>query len=157
MHVLASAGGGLRQLLCLPRQHRTGRIRLIHPLQAPFALFRADRCPTLPFVIPQMGNIAMPENPNVQAPVEIPAVDSAHAPFLYFDRVRVLGHNHGVIRITLEALRDLPATGKQPASDSVIVAYLRMNVPAAQSLKAAIDNALLLAAPPAGTPSQRAN
>ena len=147
----------LRQLLCLARQYRAGRIRLIHPLQASFALFRADRCPALPFPIPQMGNIAMPENPNVQAPVEISAVDSAHAPFLYFDHVRVVGHNHGVIRITLEALRDLPATRNRPAWDSVIVAHLRMNVPTAQALKAAIDNALLLAVPPAGTPGSKAN
>jgi hypothetical protein len=104
-----------------------------------------------------MGNIAMPENRNVQTPVEISAVDSTHAPILYFDNVRVLGHNHGVIRITLEALRDLPATRKRPTMDSVIVAHLRMGVPAAQALKAAIENALLLAAPPAGAPGGKSN
>src|SRR5262249_51000581 len=147
-----------RQLFRLTRQqHRDRRICLIEPLQAPFVLFRADRRPALRFPIPQMGNIAMPENPNVQAPVEISAVDSAHAPLLYFDPVRVVGHNHGVIRITLEALRDLPATGNRPRADTVIVAHLRMNVPAAQTLKAAIDTALLLAAPPAAAPGARAN
>jgi hypothetical protein len=104
-----------------------------------------------------MGDIAVPEKPNVQSPVEIPAVDSAHAPFLYFDQVRVLGYGHGVIRITLEAFRDTPVTGNRPALDSVVVGHLRMNVPAALSLKAAIDNALLLAAPSAGKPGQKTN
>ena len=99
----------------------------------------------------------MPENPNVQPPVEILAVDSAHAPFLYFDHVRVVGHNRGVIRITLEALRDLPTTSNRPALDSVIIAHLRTNVTGAQALKAALDNALLLAAPPAGTQGGKAN
>jgi hypothetical protein len=41
--------------------------------------------------------------------------------------------------------------------DSVVVAHLRMSVPAAQMLKAAIDNALLLAAPVAGAPGGKAN
>jgi hypothetical protein len=41
-------------------------------------------------------------------------------------------------------------------TDRVIVAHLRMNVPAALSLKAAIEGALLLAAPAAGTPTQSA-
>lgn len=99
----------------------------------------------------------MAQNPNVLPPAEIPAVDAAHAPFVYFDNARVSGHHAGIIRITLEALRTLPAGGSQTALDSVVVAHLRMSVPAAQMLKAAIDNALLLAAPVAGAPGGKAN
>jgi hypothetical protein len=106
----------------------------------------------------------MPENPDVKPPVEvipsvageISAIASAHAPFLYFEDVTAFGHVNGIIRITLEAARILPAPGNPAAAviDRVIVAHLRMNVPAARSLKAALEGALLLAAPVAGTPEQ---
>jgi hypothetical protein len=117
--------------------------------------------------IPKQGNIVMPENADVKPPVEIipsvageiSAIASAHAPFLYFENASAFGHLNGIIRITLEASRDLPAPG-QPGlavADRVIVAHLRMNVPAAQSLKAAIDGALLLAIPvPGGSGSPTA-
>lgn len=88
------------------------------------------------------------------APVEVipgvaSTVASAH-PFLYFDSASAFGHMDGVIRITLEALRDMPTPGSAVSLDLVIVAHLRMSVPAALSLKAAIDGALLLAAPAVG-------
>ena len=102
----------------------------------------------------------MSDQTNVKPPVEVipsvagevSAIASAHAPFLYFDNAPVFGHINGVIRITLEASRDIPAPGRQQtvASDRVIVAHLRMNIPAALALKAAIEGALLLAAPTAG-------
>ena len=79
----------------------------------------------------------------------------AHAPFLYFENASAFGHLSGIIRITLEAARIIPAPGNQGVViDRVIVAHLRMNIPAALSLKAAIDGALLLATPAAGTPDQ---
>jgi hypothetical protein len=106
----------------------------------------------------------MPENPDVKPPVEvipsvageISAIASAHAPFLYFEQISAFGHLNGIIRITLEASRDMPAPGNPQAAvaDRVIVAHLRMNVPAALSLKAALEGALLMAAPAAGTPGQ---
>jgi hypothetical protein len=106
----------------------------------------------------------MPENPDVKSPVEvipseageISAIASAHAPFLYFEMASAFGHANGIIRITLEAARIMPAPGNPQAAviDRVIIAHLRMNIPAALSLKAAIDGALLLATPAAGTPDQ---
>ena len=106
----------------------------------------------------------MPENPDVKPPVEvipsvageISAIASAHAPFLYFEHASAFGHLNGIIRITLEAARIMPAPGNPRAAvtDRVIVAHLRMNVPAALSLKAAIEGALRLAAPASGAPSQ---
>jgi hypothetical protein len=99
----------------------------------------------------------MSENANVKPPVEIipsvageiSAIASAHAPFLYFEGVPAFGHINGIIRITLEASRDLPAPGRPDiaVADRVIVAHLRMNIPAAQALRAALDAALLIATP----------
>ena len=97
----------------------------------------------------------MADDPNPKPPVEIipsveggiSAIASAHAPFLYFEEARAFGHLNGIIRITLEAARILATGTGEIAFDRVVVAHLRMNIPAALSLKAAIDGALLLAAP----------
>jgi hypothetical protein len=97
--------------------------------------------------------ISMVEETNARSPVEIipsieggiSAIASAHAPFLYFENAPAVGHLNGIIRITLTASRILP--GDSASEDHVIIAHLRMNVPAAESLKTAIESALLLAAP----------
>jgi hypothetical protein len=97
----------------------------------------------------------MADDPNQKPPVEIipsvpgsiSAIASAHAPFLYFENAGAFGILNGVIRITLDAQRIFPAEGESVAIDRVVVAHLRMNIPAAMSLKAAIEGALLLAAP----------
>jgi hypothetical protein len=81
---------------------------------------------------------------------EISAIASAHAPFLYFDNAPNFGYNHGIINITLEAVRFMASAGGQPTMDRVIVAHLRMSIPAAMSLKSALDGAMLLATPAAG-------
>jgi hypothetical protein len=101
----------------------------------------------------------MVDKPDVKPPVEIipsvaggvSAIASAHAPFLYFDDASAFGHVNGIIRITLEAGRTIPGpVAGTVLSDRVIVAHLRMNIPAALSLKAALEGALLMAMPPAG-------
>ena len=104
-----------------------------------------------------MGNIVMSEVTCAQAPLvevipstqgTVSAIASAHAPFLYFDSAPTFGHVNGIIRVTLEATRDMPTnTEQRVGSDRVVVAHLRMTIPAAQSLKAAIEGALLLANP----------
>jgi hypothetical protein len=99
------------------------------------------------------------DDPNVSPPVEaipsradeISALASAHAPFLYFDIAPTFGHNQGIVNITLEALRFM-TVGQSPTRDRIVVAHLRMSVPAAMTLKAALEGALLMAAPAAGTP-----
>jgi hypothetical protein len=68
-------------------------------------------------------------------------------PFLYFEDATAFSHLNGMVRITLEAARIVPTGGGNATFDRVIVAHLRMNVPAARALKAAIEGALLLAAP----------
>jgi hypothetical protein len=80
------------------------------------------------------------------------AIASAHAPFLYFENAPAFAHLNGIIRVTLEASRDIPRPPESVTNDRVIVAHLRMNITAARSLKAALEGALLLAAPAAGTP-----
>lgn len=98
----------------------------------------------------------MVDDPHGKPPVEaipsvqggISAIGSAHAPFLYFENAPAFGTLNGIIQITLEAQRIFPTGTGAPAMDRVIVAHLRMNVPAANSLKAAIEGALLLASPP---------
>lgn len=95
----------------------------------------------------------MTEQPNAPAPVSyharpIDKLASAHAPFLYFEEAPTFGHVNGVIQITLEAT-SLQGTGEGAVSaERVIVAHLRMNIPAASALKGAIEGALLLAQPP---------
>ena len=97
----------------------------------------------------------MANEPTPKLPLEIipssqgdlSAIGSAHASFLYFESAPAFGAIQGVIQITLTANRILPIEGTQVGMDRVVVAHLRMNIPAALSLKSAIDGALLLATP----------
>ncbi len=78
----------------------------------------------------------------------ISATGSSQAPFVYFEQASAFGHMNGVVRVTLEAMRIYPSPSGQGAlADRVVTAHLRMSVQAAQSLKAALEGALLLAAP----------
>ena len=128
----------------LPRQH--------HPLVDLTLLREAS---TL-WLGSRNGGVTMSEKSDVKPPIEtIPSVDrgisalaSAHAPFLYFDRAPAFGHMNGIIRVTLEAYRDIPLLPNGVGNDRAIVAHLRMNIAAAHSLKAALERALLLAVPP---------
>jgi hypothetical protein len=100
----------------------------------------------------------MVENSNKPTPAEIipseageiSGIASAHAPFVYFDGAPTFGHHAGVLSITLEAVRFMTVR-QQLTRDRIVVAHLRMSVPAAKDLKAAIERALLLAAPAAGS------
>jgi hypothetical protein len=77
---------------------------------------------------------------------EISAMASAAAPFLYFDGAPNFGISNGIVNVTLEAVR-FSAVDHEIVPDRVIVAHLRMSIPAAQALKMALEKALLLAAP----------
>lgn len=95
----------------------------------------------------------MPEQTNAPAPVPYHArpinkLASAHAPFLYFEEAATFGVANGVLQITLEAASIHGADGATVVNERIIVAHLRMNVPAARALKAAIESALLLANAP---------
>jgi hypothetical protein len=102
----------------------------------------------------------MADDPNPKPPVEvipsrqggISAIGSAHAPFLYFEAASAFAFLNGIVQITLEAQRIFPTDRETADIDRVVVAHLRMNAPAAMSLK--IDGALLIANP---APSQTKN
>ena len=80
---------------------------------------------------------------------EVSALASASAPIIFFDKVPIVGHANGVLRITLEAIRDMPMPQGGSGADRVVVAHLRMSVASAKALRVALDRALLLAAPAA--------
>jgi hypothetical protein len=83
------------------------------------------------------------------ASAELSLAGSAAAPFVYFEAATNFGLQNGVASITLEASRSLTVGGKL-IRDRVIVAHLRMSLPAVMSLQAALNGITLLATPPAG-------
>jgi hypothetical protein len=92
----------------------------------------------------------MADNPDTrpgEVAVVIPVNDVSHAPFIFYEAAPVSGHMNGIINLTLSATRTYLGSDGTPKNDLVVVAYLRGNIQAAVSLRAAISNALLLAAP----------
>ena len=96
----------------------------------------------------------MAKRPNVPPPirqndiVKISEIGSAHAPFLFFEQASALGCADSIVRVTLEAIRIYPAHDRSGVTaERIVTAHLRMSIPAAQSLRHAIDSALLLAQP----------
>ena len=92
----------------------------------------------------------MADNPDPrpgEVAVIIPINDTPHAPFIFYEGAPVASHINGVINITLSASRAYIGPDGAPRTDHVVVAYLGGNVQAAVSLREAINNALLLAAP----------
>src|SRR5438128_7143185 len=91
----------------------------------------------------------MADNPEAR-PGKVPAVaisDTPHAPFIFYENAPAFGFMNGVVNITLSANRTYAGPDGAIVNEQVVVAYLRGNVPAALSLRQAIDSALLLAAP----------
>jgi len=76
----------------------------------------------------------------------LPISDSPHAPFIFYENAPAFGFTNGVVNITLSAHRT-QAGPEGVINEQVVVAYLRGNIPAALSLRRAIDSALLLATP----------
>jgi hypothetical protein len=90
----------------------------------------------------------MAPNPEAQpGQVMPPTPDVWHAPFIFYENAPAFGFTNGIINITLSANRTIVGEGGAVINEQVVVAHLRGNVPAALSLRAALDNALLLAAP----------
>jgi hypothetical protein len=99
----------------------------------------------------------MTEEPaNPAKPNRLFVTDVAHAPFVYFDNAPSLGRLAGLVTVTLSAQRILVHENGAVATDNVAVAYLRCNLPAARSLRDALDKALLSITPPEETTVQGA-
>lgn len=77
----------------------------------------------------------------------IEVADTPHAPFIFFENAAAFGFTNGVVNLTLSANCTFIGPDGTVQNKQVVVAYLRGNIPAALSLRGAIDNALLLAAP----------
>ena len=77
----------------------------------------------------------------------IPLSDTLQAPFIFYEKAPAFVFADGVINVTLSAHRTLVGKDGVVTTEQVVVAYLRGTVPAALSLRQAIDKALLLAAP----------
>ena len=90
----------------------------------------------------------MTDNPDPRAQkAPGPISDTSHAPFIYFENAPTFGIVNGVVNITLSANRTYAGLDGAIVNEQIIVAYLRGNIPAALSLRHALDSALLLAAP----------
>lgn len=87
--------------------------------------------------------------PSPQPLLTLPVVDVPHAPIVFFDMAPNFGNGPGVVHVTLAAWRHLPDNKGGTTSDLVVSGYLRCSVPAAISLRDAINNALLMGVAPA--------
>jgi hypothetical protein len=92
----------------------------------------------------------MADNPERPKENHRPAVDVAHAPFLFYDFAPAFGHNSGIINITLGAGRVWISPDGELKNERVVTAYLCGSVQAARGLRDALDKALLLAVPSDG-------
>jgi hypothetical protein len=90
----------------------------------------------------------MADNPDRHPPGGvIPVMDIPHAPIIFFDEVPTFGHANGVFSMTLSAGRTWFGQDGKIATDHVVVAYLRGNAQALNSLQQAIEKAVLMATP----------
>jgi hypothetical protein len=97
----------------------------------------------------------MADNPETRPTQEqiIPVSDVPHAPFIFYEWAPSFGYVNGIINITLAANRSFVGPNGV-VNEQVATAYLRGSIPAALSLRKALDDALLLAAP---TPEGKTN
>src|SRR5262245_16168604 len=87
--------------------------------------------------------------PRAEKVTAIPISDAPHASFIYFENAPAFGFANGVVNITLSANRTYAGPDGAVLNEQVVVAYLRGNIPAALTLRKAIDKELLLTAPTA--------
>ncbi len=90
-------------------------------------------------------------NPARTNPAAFTVKDTLHAPVIYFDGAPNFGNHQGVVNITLAVGRHLANAIGGVDFDVVATAHLRCSIPAAIELRAALDKALLLGAPVAGS------
>ena len=85
--------------------------------------------------------------PHAEKVSAVPISDAPHAPFIFYEHAPAFGFTNGVVNITLSANRTYGGLDGAIVNEQVVVAYLRGNIPAALSLRKAIDAALLIAVP----------
>jgi hypothetical protein len=103
-----------------------------------------------------MSESATPKFGVMQWGAGVVALQSTPLPVLYFDSAPSISHLNGVIGITLTVTGGAPTKNGGVDTVAAVAAYLKCNVPAAISLRAALDQAILLAQP-VDNPSGKAN
>lgn len=78
---------------------------------------------------------------------EIVELSESPMPVVYFDGATSLSHMNGIIGVTLTVTGNLPSPPNSINICAAVVAHLKCNIPAARSLVAALNSALLLAQP----------
>jgi hypothetical protein len=93
----------------------------------------------------------MADEPGANPPIPpLAEASSALAPIIYFDIAPVFGFSNGIASITLETLVHSSIDGGIIHAERRIVAHLRMNTFALESLKRAINGLHLAAEPTEG-------
>lgn len=77
----------------------------------------------------------------------VSAMASANAPFIFVESVPTFGVRDGIVNLTLESIRHHNVGGNTLA-DRVVVAHLRLTLPAFAHLKAALQKIDLMIAKP---------
>lgn len=88
---------------------------------------------------PEFGTMIVGGKEVALSPIPLPVV--------YFDNAPGLSHLNGIIGITLTVSGNAPVADGSVVSVASVVAHLKCNIQAALLLKAAIEQALLLATP----------
>jgi hypothetical protein len=88
---------------------------------------------------PKFGVIRFNNEPVALSPIPLPIV--------YFDGAPSLSHLNGIIGVTLTVTGNVPDGGDGVHVCASVVAHLKCSIPAAVALKAALEDALLLARP----------
>lgn len=92
-----------------------------------------------------------PAAPDILPPLD--EIASALAPIIFAEIAPTFGFRNGVGNVTLETVRHMTAADGNSSPSRVVVAHLRLPLPAIIHLKNAVDGMLLQAAPPASDAS----
>ena len=78
-------------------------------------------------------------------------LEITHSPVIFFDGAPIYGHYNGIYAITLAVNLARPGSKGTILNEPNVIAYPRTNEEGLKSLREAIDNALLAAAPADGS------
>lgn len=94
-----------------------------------------------------MTESAAPNFGKMQWGTETVSLQGSPLPVLYFDASPCVSHLNGIIGISLTVTGYVPTETGGVSLAAAVVAMLKCNIPAALSLRDALNQALLLAAP----------
>jgi hypothetical protein len=95
--------------------------------------------------VPQAASKPLPRRKD-----ELNLAASANAPVVFFDVVTNAATSNGIVSVTLDAYRHLAPCEGDLLIDRVVVAHLRMSIPAARNLFEVLNKVMLAVAPAHG-------